>query len=63
LQLFVKSFLAAVFVKYGELYLDFPFDASNEAALFVLLNLILMNVIWSYRLAQTKFSENIANIM
>lgn len=35
-KLAVVSFLGAILVKYGELYLDFPFDATTMSALSVI---------------------------
>lgn len=49
-QLFVKSLAVAFIVKYGELFLDFPFDASNEAALAALSISPLYNCFkWAWR--------------
>lgn len=49
-KLFLKSALLAGVVKYGELFLDFPFTSSNEIAAAVITVPVLVNTLqWAQR--------------
>jgi hypothetical protein len=62
-DMLLKSLLAAVVVKYGELYVDFPFDVHARDALAIIAVPTALNVAkWAGRAAASKGTQQVSGV-